>query len=157
MNTESNNTVQKVSKGTRVEDILRRFELDAIDQKILQLRIAYPAITDREIAIVVGLSRKRVNLRQQKEKFKNALSHHFSEPLELLKSGLKRAAEVILESMESPNEKVRLDAAVKLLSSEGIMNYKRENSPMESNVLRFEMPDAGEVIEVITGPSNKHP
>lgn len=113
------------------ESVLERHELDSIDRRILELRMRYPAISDREIAEVVGLSRKQTNKRQHAAKFKAALEQFTQEPIDTIRASLKKAARVVARALESNDEKLRVATALKVLYSENVMKQKADETARE--------------------------
>lgn len=116
---------------TSQQDVIQEFEIDATDKQILKHILTYPGITDEKIAALVNLSRRQVNARRNATKFKKAHDEYLMEPLEVIRSQLKKAARVLAKGLDSTNEKLKMDVAFKLLLSEGVL--KREADLSQSN------------------------
>jgi DNA-binding Lrp family transcriptional regulator len=122
---DQQNKTEPDSKG------LERHELDAIDQRILQLVLTYPGITDKEISEEVGLDRSTVNLRKNAPKVQAALNRYLQEPIDTIRDAMKKAARVLVKALDSQNEKVRVTTAIKILTSEGILKHHLDASDKE--------------------------
>lgn len=136
-------------KGSKSpKSALSRFELDAIDQRMLTLELKYPAITDLELGKAIGLSRRHTNNRRNQEKYKRARGECLQEPIDIIKSNLREAAKVLVESLHSSDERIRLSAAKTILISECIIKPKPD-IPTDDDAhepLIIEMPLSGKKI-----------
>lgn len=134
---------------------LDRVALDALDQRIMQLELNYPTITDEEIGDEIGLGREAVNRRRNAQKYQAKINSFLAEPLETIKAALSKAARVVVKALDSQDEKVRVTAAFKILMSEGIIKQKVETDNANSDPMVFTLPNSQQTI--IVSPNGKAP
>lgn len=87
-------------------------ELDQVDGAILQLVLTHPSITQEQVGEVVGLTRQTVNERMNAAKFKRAIQIATRSALEVFEGNKARAARVLGELLGSPDDRIKIRAAV---------------------------------------------
>jgi hypothetical protein len=87
-------------------------EHDAIDAEIFRIYILHPTITQKAIGALVGRTRKEINKRMNAPKFKRAVEIANRSALEVFESNKARAARVLGEMLGSPDDRVKLRAAI---------------------------------------------
>jgi len=106
-------------------------DLDHIDKEILKHLVTNPGINNSEIGTLVGLNRNAISRRRNREKFKKAHADYLMEPLEVIKAVLKKAAHVAAKTLEASSERLRFEAAYKILTSEGILKKESDTPKIE--------------------------
>lgn len=115
----------KIEKAAKV---LEKYDLDAVDKSILQHTINKPGITDKEVGLLVGLSRRQTNERRNTAKFKKVLSEFQAEPIDMFRAKLRKAAQIVIKTMDSLNGKLAFDAACRILYSEGVLKKESDHT-----------------------------
>lgn len=89
-------------------------ELDAKDLAILELHLAHPYLTQRQIGTHerVQLSRNAVRARMQAPKFKRALAEAARPALDIVRSNQAAAARRLGQLLHDPDARVALRAAI---------------------------------------------
>lgn len=87
-------------------------ELDQLDAAILQLVLTHPSITQEQVGEIVGLTRQTVNERMNAPKFKRATQIATRSALEIFEGNKARAARVLGELLGSPDDRIKIRAAV---------------------------------------------
>lgn len=108
--------------------VLEKYELDPTDKAILQHVLGKPGITDSEIGVLVGLSRRQVNERRNADKLQKVLLEFQAEPIEMFRTKLRKAAQKVIKTMDSTNEKLAFEAACRILYSEGVLRREQEHT-----------------------------
>ncbi len=130
--------------------IAEQYQLDTMDQRIMQLKIQYPTITDGKIGELVSLSRTNVNRRRRKPAFKAAIAEYFKPAQQRIEQSIDKAARIYVASLDSKNEMIKRQTAKELAVHAGILKVKEENAAREVEPLVIEMPMAQKTIEVKT-------
>jgi predicted DNA-binding protein (UPF0251 family) len=87
-------------------------ELDHVDAEILRLLLTYPSMTQEQIGDVIGLSRSAISERVNAEKFKRAIEIANRSALEVFEGNKARAARVLGELLASPDDRIKIRAAI---------------------------------------------
>lgn len=103
----------------RNEDVGTKFNLDAVDAKILELKLSFVAIKNTEIAAELGISRESVSKRVNKPAFKKALAEYTAAPLEQLQKAQSKALRALVKlATNASNESVRARAGIAIVYRE---------------------------------------
>lgn len=86
-------------------------ELDEVDRAILQIIIARPATIDREVGVLVGLSREAVNRRRNRPVFARALEEAQLDALTIIQRNQAHAARRLGQLARSSDDRIALSAA----------------------------------------------
>lgn len=86
-------------------------DLDEVDRAILQIVISRPATIDREVGILVGLSREAVNRRRNRPVFAKALEEAQVSALEIITRNQAHAARKLGKLVGSADDRIALSAA----------------------------------------------
>lgn len=85
--------------------------LDEVDKGILGIVLQRPATTDREIGVLVGLSREAVNRRRNRPAFAKALQESQLDALTIIQSNQATAARTLGTLLADTDPRLRLSAA----------------------------------------------
>lgn len=86
-------------------------DLDEVDRAILQIVISRPATIDREIGVLVGLSREAVNRRRNRPVFARALEEAQLDALTIIQRNQAHAARRLGQLTRSKDDRIALSAA----------------------------------------------
>lgn len=125
-----------------------RYNLDAVDQKMLQIKVAHPKITDEALAELVDMSRTAVNIRRNKPAFKAALAEYFMPAADRIRNMADKAARKYQKLLDSDNELIVERVASKVLVSEGALRERQEVDVTLHEPLIIKRPMAKEIIEI---------
>lgn len=117
-----------MNESKKAAAVLEKYELDPKDKAILQHVVNKPGITDAEIGILVGLSRRQVNERRNAGKLQKVLLEFQAEPIDMFRAKLRKAAQKVIKTMDSQNEKLAFEAACRILYSEGVLKKEHEHT-----------------------------
>lgn len=103
---------KKVSKKAppRKEIDLNLFELDPVDHKLIQMKMEYPKISVRELALHVGFSPSGLNKRMSRPAFKKALADLAQHAQELLADTQTQAMRRLKRLISSKDESIAMQA-----------------------------------------------
>ncbi len=86
-------------------------DLDEVDRAILQIVISRPATIDREVGVLVGLSREAVNRRRNRPVFAKALEEAQLDALTIIQRNQAHAARKLGQLTRSQDDRIALSAA----------------------------------------------
>lgn len=110
-------------------------ELDAVDWAILYQEWKEPKATNDEIGEKLGLSMGAIRMRRRSYRLQRAREEFFKEPISIIQGALRKAAMVVIEALDSTDERVRVGTAIKMLYSNGILKREPDERAGENEVL----------------------
>lgn len=110
-------------------------DLDAIDWAILYQEWQTPKVNAGDIAEKLGLSYGVISRRRNSYRLRRAREQFFKGPTEMVQAAMSEAAMVVIEALRSPDERVRVGTALKMLYSHGVLKREPSESGQESEVL----------------------
>lgn len=128
------------------KNFMEEFGLDAVDMTILDLRLNNPGISNVALASTLGYNVSSITDRQRSDRFKKAIAALFQAPLEIIKASLVEAATVLNESLKSVDERIRLKAAITILTSEGVLRSQPDEGGFKFEPLVIEVESSGRRI-----------
>lgn len=138
------NNTETEPKPLNKDETLAKYRLDEIDKALLQHKVNYPAITNREMAIVLNLNESTVAARVRKPKFKAALDKFFQEPMDTIREAATRAAREYVKLMDDTSDKRLRERVLRtILISNGILRSRVDESGHDGEPLTVEYEDGG--------------
>ena len=106
-------TVRKMSESpaSEHEDLVLKYNLDAVDKQIIRLLITNPDIDPEDIAKIIGMTPQGVRQRTNRLAFKKAWSEQLMTAPELFKKAQELAIRKLIAFIQGPNEKLAFEAS----------------------------------------------
>ncbi len=121
---------REFERRRRAELIRAKVELDPLDGRILECLMRHPKITHRQIADLLGIGRRQtVTSRINAPKFQRALKEANLSAVEIFELNKRRAARVLGQMLGSPDERIKLRAALSFMWPEIHDQAKAANGP----------------------------
>lgn len=130
------------------KEILAKYELDELDKQLLKLKVERPAMSDREIGIVLEIDRRVVKKRLAREAWRHAFDEFFLPAKTLIERDVSRLTRKYLKLADSHDEKVAERVIRAILISHGVLKNKVDFEAPGGEWLVIKRPMAKEVIEV---------
>ena len=123
--------LKEIASATKLLEKVDRYDdLDALDMKILAIKLMHPELINGKIGRKIGASTRLVTHRTNKELFKRAIRDAARAPLEIIEAGQVAAANRLVKIVEDPESQdlAAIAAAKVLLTSVLLINEppKRE-------------------------------
>lgn len=120
--------------------------LDSLDEKLIQLYIAYPGIKKTEVAKALNICRANVVKRCKKQAVRDYINRYRLDAMELLKKVQNESINKLYELMNSDNPRIALEAA-KTLSKASItdkVDMTSSGDPIQINITSDFLPKKDE-------------
>lgn len=149
----------KDTVGQRLSDTLeqakKEFELDKLDERIIQLLVEYPTMAKTKIAKLCGVSNQTLYNRMKKPTFKRALEDLQKNAGALLQDVQTAAMRRLRRLINSSDESIALNAVKLALTP--VFNQSTVNvNNLEERIYRVQFGEGGQIFqETIDVPADK--
>ena len=123
---------------SKLQALLKRYDLDDTDAAMLRHVMSEPAISAKELGKLVGLSDKQIERRRRREGFKTALRKLLIEPVEIIQNAVRQVARRYVQIANSPDDRIAERACAKILLTYGVLRSRVTIDTPVTEAQRFE-------------------
>jgi hypothetical protein len=102
-------------KSDKISQVPGNLHLDEVDRRMVQELIANPAASNKALASLLDMERRQIGKRRKNPEFQRVLAEYQRPCQDILKQAQPIAARVLKRQLQSNNEKLAFQAAIKIL------------------------------------------